>query len=83
MPAPAGSAARGLTAAELASALVELRALEGAAVVDAVALIGTGEHDDLLLVLQPESSPPLPSLPPLLLQGGCRCYCRYRFSYFH
>ena len=38
MPAPAGSAARGLTAAELAPALVELRALEGAAVVDAVAL---------------------------------------------
>ena len=55
MPAPAGSAARGLTAAELAPALVELRALEGAAVVDAVALIGTGEHDDLLLVLQPDA----------------------------
>ncbi|MEC9048338.1 MAG: NFACT RNA binding domain-containing protein [Planctomycetota bacterium] len=54
MPAPAGSAARGLTAAELAHALAELRALEGATLLDAVALIGTGGHDDLLLVLQPD-----------------------------
>ena len=55
MPAPDGSAARGLTAAELAHALAELRALEGATVVDAVALIGTGGHDDLLLVLQSDA----------------------------
>jgi len=52
MPAPARPAARGLTASELALALAELRALEGRAVADAAALVGTSEHDDVLLVLQ-------------------------------
>ena len=53
MPAPAGPVARGLTAAELALAVAELRDLVGATVLDAVALIGTDAHDDLLLVLRP------------------------------
>ena len=53
MPAPPGSAARGLTARELGLAVAELRALTGAAVLDAVALVGTGGNDDLLVVLQP------------------------------
>ena len=50
MPTPA---ARGLTAAELALAIEELRVLCSASVVDAVALIGADAHDDVLLVLQP------------------------------
>lgn len=54
MPAPA---ARGLTAAELALALEDLRGLCPTTVVDAVALntkvlTGTDSHDDVLLVLQ-------------------------------
>lgn len=49
------SAARGLTAAELNLAIEELRVLQHATVLDAVALQGTGGHDDLLLVLQPPS----------------------------
>ena len=53
MPAPADPVARGLTSAELAIAIQELRALEGASVLDAVALVGTDQHDDLLLVVQP------------------------------
>ena len=46
-------AARGLTAAELALAIEDLRVYRSATVLDAVALNGTGGHDDLLLVLQP------------------------------
>lgn len=46
-------AARGLSAAELALAIEDLRVYCSAAVLDAVALTGTGGHDDLLLVLQP------------------------------
>lgn len=53
MPAPAGPAARGLTARELGHAVAELSALRSATVLDAVALIGTDEHEDVLLVLQP------------------------------
>lgn len=53
MPAPAGPAARGLTARELGHAVAELAALRGATVLDAAALIGTDEHEDVLLVLQP------------------------------
>ena len=56
MPAPADPVARGLTSTELAIAIEELRALEGATVLDAVALVGTGQHDDVLLVLQPDES---------------------------
>ena len=44
MPAPADPVARGLTAAELAIAIQELRALEGASVLDAVALVGTDQQ---------------------------------------
>jgi predicted ribosome quality control (RQC) complex YloA/Tae2 family protein len=46
-------AARGLTAAELNLAIEELRAYSEATVLDAVALQGTGGHNDVLLVLQP------------------------------
>ena len=53
MPAPADPVARGLTSQELAIAIQELRALVGSTVLDAVALIGTDQHDDVLLVLQP------------------------------
>jgi len=49
MPTPA---ARGLTAAELALAVEDLRELCRAAVLDAAALLGTDDHDDVLLVLQ-------------------------------
>lgn len=52
MPTPA---ARGLTAAELALAIEDLRVLCSATVLDAVALIGTGAHNDVLLVLQPDA----------------------------
>ena len=55
MPAPADSGARGLTAAELSVAIAELKALEGARVIDAVALTGTDGHDDLLVVLEPRA----------------------------
>ncbi|MCK5942809.1 MAG: DUF814 domain-containing protein [Planctomycetes bacterium] len=44
---------RGLTADELALAVAELRALRGATVLDAVALVGTDQNDDVLLVVQP------------------------------
>lgn len=46
-------AARGLSAAELNLAIEELRVYSEATVLDAVALQGTGGHDDVLLVLQP------------------------------
>jgi predicted ribosome quality control (RQC) complex YloA/Tae2 family protein len=49
-PAPP---ARGLSAAELAAACVELQALAGARVVDAAPLQEPADADDLLLVLQP------------------------------
>ena len=55
MPASADSAARGLTAAELSIAIAELKALAGARVLDAVALLGTDGHDDLLVVLEPRA----------------------------
>ena len=55
MPTPA---ARGLTAAELALAIEDLRVLCSASVLDAVALIGTDQHDDVLLVLQPKGEQP-------------------------
>ncbi|MFT7535370.1 MAG: putative ribosome quality control (RQC) complex YloA/Tae2 family protein [Hyphomicrobiaceae bacterium] len=46
-------AARGLTADELNLAIEALRVYCQATVLDAVALQGTGGHDDVLLVLQP------------------------------
>tara|TARA_R110002094_G_scaffold24792_9_gene36987 strand:- start:30 stop:1553 length:1524 start_codon:yes stop_codon:yes gene_type:complete len=46
-------AARGLTAVELGLAIEELRVYCSATVLDAVALHGTGGHDDVMLVLQP------------------------------
>lgn len=54
MPASPGPTPRGLSAAELEIAARALaQAASAATVVDAVALLGTGGHDDLLLVLQP------------------------------
>ncbi len=81
MPAPAGSAARGLTAAELALAVGELRELAGARVLDAAALLGTDEHDDLLLVLQPPAGEP-PKVFVHIALGGARarvCTTERRF----
>jgi predicted ribosome quality control (RQC) complex YloA/Tae2 family protein len=48
-------AARGLNAAELALASERLRLLCPASVMDAVAITGTGSHDDILLVVQPKA----------------------------
>ncbi|HEB54070.1 MAG TPA: DUF814 domain-containing protein [bacterium] len=53
MPAPSS---RGLTAAELGLAVAELRTLCPTTVRDAACLLGTGGHEDLLLVLQADAT---------------------------